>query len=240
MSIEAISFPAAFIAGLLSFLSPCVLPLIPAYFTFITGLSLEELTENRNAEIRKKVFLSTISFVFGFSTVFILMGASASYLGGLMYKYRDLIRVVGGILIILLGVHLTGVIRIRGLEFEKRINLEKKPLHFLGTFIIGMAFGAGWTPCIGPLLGSILLIAGSQETVRQGIVLLGIYSAGLAIPFIIISVFINLLLKFIKKASRTVQYFNTVAGILLIVVGLILVTNKLYVLTILKTGGRIF
>ncbi len=233
MSIEAISFPAAFIAGLLSFLSPCVLPLIPAYFTFITGLSLEELTENRNAEIRKKVFLSTISFVFGFSLVFILMGASASYLGGLMYKYRDLIRVVGGILIILLGVHLTGVIRIRGLEFEKRINLEKKPLHFLGTFIIGMAFGAGWTPCIGPLLGSILLIAGSQETIRQGMVLLGIYSAGLAIPFIIISVFINLLLMFIKKASRALRYFNAAAGILLIVVGLILVTNKLYVLTIL-------
>jgi cytochrome c-type biogenesis protein len=233
MSIEAISFPAAFIAGLLSFLSPCVLPLIPAYFTFITGLSLEELTENRNAEIRTKVFLSTISFVFGFSLVFILMGASASYLGGLMYKYRDLIRVVGGILIILLGVHLTGVIRIRGLEFEKRINLEKKPLHFLGTFIIGMAFGAGWTPCIGPLLGSILLIAGSQETIRQGMVLLGIYSAGLAIPFIIISVFINLLLMFIKKASRALRYFNAAAGILLIVVGLILVTNKLYVLTIL-------
>lgn len=240
MSIEAISFPAAFIAGLLSFLSPCVLPLIPAYFTFITGLSLEELTENRNAEIRTKVFLSTISFVFGFSLVFILMGASASYLGGLMYKYRDLIRVVGGILIILLGVHLTGVIRIRGLEFEKRINLEKKPLHFLGTFIIGMAFGAGWTPCIGPLLGSILLIAGSQETIRQGMVLLGIYSAGLAIPFIIISVFINLLLMFIKKASRALRYFNAAAGILLIVVGLILVTNKLYVLTILKTGGNIF
>ncbi len=233
MSIEAISFPAAFIAGLLSFLSPCVLPLIPAYFTFITGLSLEELTENRNAEIRTKVFLSTISFVFGFSLVFILMGASASYLGGLMYKYRDLIRVVGGILIILLGVHLTGVIRIRSLEFEKRINLEKKPLHFLGTFIIGMAFGAGWTPCIGPLLGSILLIAGGQETVRQGMVLLGIYSAGLAIPFIIISVFINLLLMFIKKASRALRYFNAAAGILLIVVGLILVTNKLYVLTIL-------
>ena len=240
MSIEAISFPAAFIAGLLSFLSPCVLPLIPAYFTFITGLSLEELTENRNAEIRKKVFLSTISFVFGFSLVFILMGASASYLGGLMYKYRDLIRVVGGILIILLGVHLTGVIRIRSLEFEKRINLKKKPLHFLGTFIIGMAFGAGWTPCIGPLLGSILLIAGSQETIRQGMVLLGIYSAGLAIPFIIISVFINLLLMFIKKASRALRYFNAAAGILLIVVGLILVTNKLYVLTILKTGGNIF
>ena len=231
MFTEVISYPAAFTAGLLSFLSPCVLPLIPAYFTFITGFSLEELTEYRNSEIRNKVFLSTIFFVSGFSLVFILMGASASYLGGLMYKYRELIRIIGGILIVLMGVHLTGIIHFRGLDFEKRINMEKKPLHFFGTFIVGMAFGAGWSPCIGPLLGSIIIIAGSQETVWQGIVLLAIYSAGLAIPFIIMSVFINFLLIFIKKASRVLQYVNTVAGILLIIVGLILVTNKLYVLT---------
>jgi len=231
MFTEAISYPAAFTAGLLSFLSPCVLPLIPAYFTFITGFSLEELTESRDSEIRKKVFLSTILFVSGFSLVFILMGASASYLGGLIYNYRELIRIIGGIFIIILGVHLTGIIRIRGLDFEKRINMEKKPLHFFGTFVVGMAFGAGWSPCIGPLLGSIIIIAGSQETVWQGIILLGIYSAGLAIPFIIMSVFINFLLIFIKKASRVLQYINTAAGILLIIVGLILVTNKLYVLT---------
>jgi len=159
------------------------------------------------------------------------MGASASYLGGLMYNYRDLIRIIGGILIILLGVHLTGIIHFRGLDFEKRINMETKPLYFFGTFIVGMAFGAGWSPCIGPLLGSIIIIAGSQETVWQGIVLLAIYSAGLAIPFIIVSVFINFLLIFIKKASRVLQYVNTAAGILLIIVGLIVVTNKLYVLT---------
>jgi len=230
MFTEAVSFPAAFTAGILSFLSPCVLPLIPAYFTFITGFSLEELTENRNSEIRKKVFLSTVLFVSGFSLIFILMGASASYLGSLMYNYRELIRIIGGILIILMGVHLTGIIRIPGLDVEKRINIEKKPLHFLGIVIIGMAFGAGWSPCIGPLLGSILIIAGSQETVWQGIVLLAIYSAGLALPFIIISVFINLLLIVIKKASRVLQYVNAAAGILLIIVGLILVTNKLYVL----------
>jgi cytochrome c-type biogenesis protein len=230
MFTEAVSFPAAFTAGILSFLSPCVLPLIPAYFTFITGFSLEELTENRNSEIRKKVFLSTLFFVSGFSLIFILMGASASYLGSLMFNYRELIRIVGGILIILMGVHLTGIIRIPGLDVEKRINIEKKPLHFLGIVIIGMAFGAGWSPCIGPLLGSILIIAGSQETVWQGIVLLAIYSAGLALPFIIISVFINLLLIVIKKASRVLQYVNAAAGILLIIVGLILVTNKLYVL----------
>ena len=229
MFTEAVSFPAAFTAGILSFLSPCVLPLIPAYFTFITGFSLEELTEDRNPEIRKKVVFSTVSFVCGFSLVFILMGASASYLGGLIYNYRDTIRIIGGILIILMGVHLTGIIHIPGLDVEKRINIEKKPLHFLGIVIIGMAFGAGWSPCIGPLLGSILIIAGSQETVRQGIVLLAIYSAGLALPFIIMSVFIHLLLIVIKKASRVLQYVNAAAGILLIIVGVILVTNKLHV-----------
>jgi cytochrome c-type biogenesis protein len=229
MFTQTVSFPAAFVAGLLSFFSPCVLPLIPAYFTFITGFSIEELTEKYNSEIRKKVFLSTFLFVLGFSLVFILMGASASFLGGLMYTYKKLIRIIGGILIIILGIHLTGLIRIPGLDFEKRITLEKKPLHFLGTLIIGMGFGAGWSPCIGPLLGSILIIAGSQETVWQGVILLGIYSTGLAIPFIIISIFINFLLTFIKKASKVLKYVNVVAGVVLIVVGLILVSNKLYV-----------
>jgi cytochrome c-type biogenesis protein len=229
MFTQTVSFPAAFVAGLLSFFSPCVLPLIPAYFTFITGFSIEELTKEYNSEIRKKVFFSTFLFVLGFSLVFILMGASASYLGGLIYTYKKLIRIIGGILIIILGVHLTGLIRIPGLDFEKRINLEKKPLHFLGTLVIGMAFGAGWSPCIGPLLGSILIIAGSQETVWQGVLLLGIYSTGLAIPFIIISIFINFLLIFIKKASKVLKYVNVVAGVVLIVVGLILVSNKLYV-----------
>jgi len=231
MLTETISYPAALIAGLLSFFSPCILPLIPAYFTFITGFSLEDLTGERSSEIRTKVILSTVSYVLGFSFVFILLGASASYLGGFIYKYRDLIRIVGGIFIILLGVHLTGLIRIRHLDFEKRIHLKKKPLHFFGTFIVGMAFGAGWSPCIGPLLGSILIIAGSQETVWQGIVLLAVYSAGLAIPFLIMSFFINFLLAFVRKASRTMKYISASAGILLIIVGLFLVTDKLYVLT---------
>lgn len=231
MFVESVSFPAAFLAGLLSFFSPCILPLIPAYFTFITGFSLEELTEDFHSEIRKKVVLSTAFFVLGFSVVFILMGASASFLGSLIYAYRDFLRIIGGILIIVLGIHLTGIIHIRSLDFEKRIHLEKKPLHFFGTFIIGMAFGAGWSPCVGPLLGSILILAGSQETVWHGVFLLGIYSAGLAIPFIIISFFIHFLLIFIKKASRAMKYVNVVAGVLLIVVGLFLVTNKLSVLT---------
>ncbi|MEJ2655920.1 MAG: cytochrome c biogenesis protein CcdA [Desulfobacterales bacterium] len=213
----------------MSFFSPCVFPLIPAYFTVITGFSLEELTEGCNTEIRKKVFFSTFFFVSGFSLVFISMGASASYLGGLMVTYKNWIRIIGGILIIILGIHLTGFIRIRGLDFEKRIMPENKPLHFLGTLIIGMAFGAGWSPCIGPLLGSILIIAGSQGTVWQGVVLLGIYSAGLAVPFILVSIFINFLLVFIGKASKVLRYVNMVAGVVLIIVGLILVGDKLYV-----------
>jgi len=229
MFIETVSFSAAFIAGLLSFLSPCVLPLIPAYFSFITGYSLEELTGGSNEKIRKKVILSTCLFVVGFSLVFVSMGASASYLGGFSYTYKKFIRIIGGFLIIILGIHLTGCIRIPGLDFEKRISVEKKPLHFLGTLLIGMAFAAGWTPCIGPLLGSILIIAGNQETVWQGIVLLGVYSTGLALPFIVVSIFINFLLIFIKKASKVLKYVNIVAGVVLIIVGLILVSNKLYV-----------
>jgi cytochrome c-type biogenesis protein len=232
MFAETIPYPAAFVAGLLSFFSPCILPLIPAYFTFITGFSLEELTGSHTAEIRKKVVLSTMLYVLGFSLVFILMGASASYLGGVIFKFKDWIRIIGGVLIILLGIHLTGLIRFRGLDFEKRIHLDRKPLHCCGTFIIGMAFGAGWSPCIGPLLGSILILAGSQETVWQGVLLLGVYSLGLAIPFVLLSIFINFLLAFIKKANRFLRYANIVAGALLIVVGLLLVTNKLSVIAV--------
>lgn len=231
MFAESVSYSAALLAGLLSFFSPCVLPLIPAYFTFITGFSIEELTAGCDADIRKKVIISTISYVLGFSFVFVLMGASASYLGGLIITYRDSIRIVGGIIILLLGVHMTGIIRIRGLDIEKRFHIQNKPIHFLGTFFIGMAFGAGWSPCIGPLLGSILIIAGSQDTVMQGVLLLGIYSAGLALPFILISVFINFLLVFIRKAVRIIKYVNIFAGVILILVGIILVTNKLYLLT---------
>jgi len=231
MFAENVSYPAALMAGLLSFFSPCILPLIPAYFTFITGYSLEELTGNPDAGIRKKVFQSTISYVLGFSFIFILMGASASFLGNLITTYREVVRIVGGIIVIIFGVHLTGAFRIPFLDYEKRIHLNKKPLHFWGTFIIGMGFGAGWSPCIGPLLAAILIIAGNQETVWQGISLLGFYSAGLAIPFIIISIFINVMIEFIKKAARAMKYLNATAGILLILVGCLLIIDKFYIFT---------
>jgi len=217
----------AFIAGLLSFFTPCVLPLIPAYFTFITGFSLKQLTDNCTAETRTKVLISTLSFIIGFSLVFIMMGASVSYLSGLIYTYKDLIRIVGGIVIIILGIHLSGFIRIPGLDMDKHFHVEGQSLRFISALIIGMAFAAGWSPCIGPYLGSILIIAGNQESVWDGVLLLSTYSAGLAVPFIILSVFINFMIVFVKKASRIMRYINPAAGILLIIVGILLISNKL-------------
>jgi cytochrome c-type biogenesis protein len=226
MFAETISYPAALLAGLLSFFSPCILPLIPAYFAFISGFTLDELTGCENG-IRKKVVLSTTAYVLGFSSVFILMGASASYLGSFIQSYSTPIRIIGGVLIMFLGLHLTGWLRFNALEFEKRVHLDKKPIHFMGTFLVGMAFAAGWSPCIGPLLGSILIIAGSKETILEGIALLSVYSLGLAIPFMAMSMFIDVMLVFLKKATRALKYFNRIAGILLILVGLSLVLNKM-------------
>ena len=229
---ETITFPTAFIAGLLSFLSPCVLPLIPAYFSFITGLSVDEMTTD-NKEIRQRVILSTLAYVAGFSFVFILLGASASFLGGFAFQYSWVIRYLGGGIVIVFGLHLLGLINIKGLQFEKRFHVKKKPVHLLGTFVIGMAFGAGWTPCIGPMLGSILIVASNQETILNGVWLLAVYSAGLALPFILISIFINSMLGFMKRATRLIGIINKVAGILLIGIGLLLIFDQFKLLAVL-------
>ena len=231
MFTETITFPAAFIAGLLSFLSPCVLPLIPAYFSFITGLSVDELTAD-NKKIRQKVIISTLAYVAGFSFIFILFGASASFLGGLASQYSWVIRYIGGGIILIFGLHLLGIINIMGFQFEKRFHVKKKPLHLFGTFVIGMAFGAGWTPCIGPMLGSILIVASNQETVLKGVWLLAVYSAGLAIPFILISIFINSMLAFMKRATKLIGILNKVSGILLILIGLLLIFDKFKLLAL--------
>jgi len=228
---ETVTYPAALLAGMLSFLSPCILPLIPAYFSFITGLSLDELTQNKK-ETRKKVILSTLFYVAGFSFIFILLGASASFLGGLASQYSWIVRYLGGGIILIFGLHLLGLINIKGLNFEKKFHVKEKPLHLMGTFVIGMAFGAGWTPCIGPLLGSILIVAGNQNTVLEGVLLLAVYSAGLAIPFIAISIFINSILEIMKKATKFIGVLNKISGILLILIGLLLIFDKLTFLAI--------
>ena len=228
---EDVTYSVALLYGLLSFFSPCVLPLIPSYFCFITGLSLEELTTASQSTLRQKIMFSTLAFVLGFSIVFIILGASASYLGGLLSSHKGLIRMIGGHFVILFGLHLTGIINIPLFQYEKRLHVHQKPLHLMGTFLIGMAFGAGWTPCIGPILGSLLVLAQEKETVGQGVRLLCIYSAGLALPFILLSAGINYLLVFTRKATKVLRYANPIAGTLLVITGLLLVTNKLHLLT---------
>ena len=230
MFTETITFPAAFAAGLLSFLSPCVLPLIPAYFSFITGMGLDELTTDKR-EIRRKVIVSTLAYVAGFSLVFILLGASASFLGGMVSRYSHLIRYVGGGVVLIFGLHLLGVINIKAFQFEKRVHLKEKPLHLFGTFLIGMAFAAGWTPCIGPMLGSILIVASSQDTVSQGIALLAVYSAGLAIPFILMSVFINSMMTVMAKTRKYIGMVHKISGALLVALALLLIFDKIALLS---------
>lgn len=222
-----VTYSVAFLYGLLSFFSPCVLPLIPSYFCFITGMSLDELTAASQVAIRRKIILATLAFVLGFSVVFIALGASASFLGHFLAAYKNWIRIIGGSLIIIFGLHLSGLLRIPFFEFEKRLQINQKPLHFLGTFFIGMAFGAGWTPCIGPILGSLLVLAQDKETMQQAVWMLGIYSIGLALPFIALSIFINFLLVFIRRTKKVLRYINPVAGWLLVITGLLLVTDKL-------------
>ena len=232
MFTENITYSAAIIAGLLSFFSPCILPLIPAYFSFITGLTLDELTQNKK-EVRQKVILSTLFYVAGFSFIFILFGASASFLGGVASQYSWVVRYLGGGIILVFGLHLLGIINIKGFNFEKKIHVKEKPLHLMGVFVIGMAFGAGWSPCIGPMLGSILIVAGNQDSVLKGVSLLAVYSAGLAIPFIIISFFINSILGIMKRATRFIGALNKASGILLIVIGLLLIFDKFRLLATL-------
>jgi len=220
---QSVSYITAFTGGLLSFLTPCVLPLVPVYFTIITGLSLDDLTSASRADIRRKVIIATVFFVLGFSLVFVLLGASASFIGSFLQAHQEVLKIAGGILIIVLGLHLIGLIRIPAMQNEKRMRIQRRSWHLFGVLFAGVAFAAGWTPCIGPILGSILFLAGNQETITQGVFLLGLYSAGLALPFLFLSVFVNFLLVFISRARKVVRYINPAAGILLIAVGLFLI-----------------
>lgn len=222
---QDIAYTAALAAGLLSFFSPCILPLIPAYFSFITGLSLDELTQDKK-QVRKKVIIATLFYVTGISTTFIMFGGSASFLGNLLTNYDWLIRYLGGTIIIVFGIHLLGLINISALNYEKKIHVNKKPLHLIGVYFIGMAFGVGWTPCIGPIFSAILLLASKEGSVIKGISLLAVYSAGFAIPFLLMAFFITSMLDIMKRINRYMGLLNKTAGSLLIFIGLLLIFDK--------------
>ncbi len=223
-----VSFGLAFIAGVVSFLNPCVMPLIPSYISYITGLSFKDLSGSEDrSRIRKVTLINSLLFVAGFSFIFVLLGASSSTLGRLFYQYRDIVRIAGGILIIIFGLFVAGILNLGFLMRERRFELRDRPAGLLGSFIIGMTFGAGWTPCIGPILGSILIYASTKDSVLYGMGLLGVYSIGLGIPFILSGVAINIFLSYMKKLQRYMRYVMLLSGLILIAFGIILLTNSM-------------
>jgi cytochrome c-type biogenesis protein len=228
MGSSNITLISAFVAGLLSFLSPCVLPLIPSYITYITGLSFADLQEEHPSHVvRRKTVIHSLLFIAGFTTVFVLLGASATFIGGFMQEYMKLIRRIGGVLIVLFGIHLTGLVPIQMLLGEKRFTIHNKPAGYVGSFLVGVAFSAGWTPCIGPILASILMVAATEETLDHGIFLLLAYSMGLAIPFLLSALALHRFLVAFNRFKKHIRLFEIATGIFLIVIGVMVYGNYL-------------
>ncbi|MDI6728481.1 MAG: cytochrome c biogenesis protein CcdA [Thermodesulfovibrionales bacterium] len=229
---ENVSLIMSFGGGLLSFFSPCVLPVIPSYVSYITGISFEDLTgEQDKGRIRKVTLKNSLFFIAGFSLIFILLGASSSFLGRILSDYQDIIRKVGGVMIVIMGLYIAGILKIGFLMQDKRLHLQNKPAGLLGSFLVGTAFAAGWTPCIGPVLGSILLYASTANSVTSGIELLTAYALGLGIPFLITSLAINTALSYFKKINRYMRVVSVVSGLFLVVVGIMLFTGTFNVLS---------
>ena len=214
-----VTLPAAALAGVLSFLSPCVLPLVPPYLTFIAGTTLEEIADEGVKTARRDVALAAILFVAGFSTVFVALGATASLFGQVIRAHLDVLSALAGLAIIAMGLHFLGLFRLAFLYREKRVQVDK-PVGLWGAYLMGLAFAFGWTPCIGPILAAILAVAGSEDTVTRGMVLLGTYSAGLGVPFLLAALAIEPFMAFISRFKRHFGTVEKVVGGLLVLTGI--------------------
>ena len=220
------NFPimASFLAGVLTFVSPCVMPLIPAYITLITGLSIKEL---QNKQKLFKAFTYSLAFIFGFSTIFVILGLSITYLGSFLFKNKDILRVVGSTIIIIFGLHLTGIFRIKFLY--KQFSLMDKfsrEINYLSVYLMGATFAISWTPCVDPILASILILASNQDTIFKGTFLLVVYSFGLGIPFLLTALFINKFLYFFNSLKKYYKIIELESGLLLIIIGILLIIGK--------------
>src|SRR4026209_2197523 len=205
----------AFAAGVFSFLSPCVLPLIPSYLSFVSGGSLDEMrSEQARARFRWRVILNSVAFILGFSLVFVSLGASASFLGGLFLSYRNVIRILGGIFIVLVGLYLVGAFRLAALERYLQFNLKDKPAGYLGSVLVGITFAVAWTPCVGPILGATLALASTAGAGGPGTLLLSSYAAGLALPFFLSALAVNSFFQFSQRLRRYIQTIHAIAGLL--------------------------
>jgi cytochrome c-type biogenesis protein len=232
-----ISLGLAFTAGLVSFLSPCVVPLVPSYLTFVTGMTLDELTDpSAAASRRSRTMLHATLFVLGFAVVFVSLGAAATAVGVAIGRSLGWVQRIGGIVIMLFGVHLLGLLRVPALMRERRAHLATKPTGFAGSFVVGVAFGAGWTPCVGPVLATILLYAGTSGSVARGILLLAVYAAGLGLPFLVCAFGVDRLLTRVGTLRRWVRPLEIVTGVVLVLVGLALATGRFRTLTAALAG----
>lgn len=211
----------AFLSGLLSFFSPCILPLVPSYLIFISGITFDDYTGLQSGKYRKIVLIHSLAFIAGFSFVFVALGISSSALGRLLSNYQVYVMRIGGFILIILGLYYLDVIRMPFLNREKVFHLKEKPVGLFGSFIIGITFSLGWTPCVGPALSSILIIASTTENIWEGIYLLGLYSLGLAIPFLISALLFDQLFGLLKKYSSIVKYSMKFLGVLFIVIGIL-------------------
>lgn len=231
-----ISYPLAFVAGLVSFLSPCILPVVPSYLAFVSGLTFAELTEQPTAAVRRSAALNSVLFVTGFGAVFMTMGLAATAVGAPIAQALPWVNRLGGVVILVFGLHLVGALKIPALSGEHRPQLERRPVGPLGSLAVGVAFGAGWTPCIGPILGTILLYATMEATMIQGGALLGAYALGLGIPFVAASIGLNWFLAGSARARRWIQPLQRVAGTLLIMIGVLMVSGRFATLTAFLAG----
>jgi cytochrome c-type biogenesis protein len=229
---SSVSFVGSFVAGLLSFVSPCVLPIVPGYLSFISGVNVAQLRGETPAGLTRRVAITSVAFVLGFSTVFVALGAAATLVGYYLQHYKRTLGMVGGVVIIILGLHTAGILPIKWLLYEKRADVKTRPLGLIGAYVVGLAFAFGWTPCIGPILGAILVYASQQETVAQGVLLLVAYSLGLGIPFILSGLAVNGFFAAFGRLRRHMRIVEYVAGALLVGVGLLLMTNRLTVLAV--------
>jgi cytochrome c-type biogenesis protein len=231
-SAESLSFIVALGGGLLSFLSPCVLPLMPSYLSFITGVSFDDLSSSvLRAHVRKKVLINSVFFILGFSTVFIVLGASFSFLGRFFAGHQLTIQRIAGLIIIFFGLYIAGVFRIPFLMQSKEfLSLKNKPAGYVGSSLVGLSFGAAWTPCIGPILGAILTLAGSAKGVSGGVILLTAYSMGLAIPFLILALASGSFLSISQRFGRFLNVVHIAGGIFLVIIGILILTRYFTVL----------
>lgn len=228
---STISFGVAFAAGVLSFLSPCVLPLIPGYISFLSGVSLEELKKGEGKRRSAvKAGVASIFFVIGFSVIFVALGASASFLGKLLNQYMAVFTKIAGALIAILGLHLTGIFSIGFLNYQKGFKIKGFTPGPFSAFLVGMAFGFGWTPCVGPLLAGILALAATQETMLRGILLLLAYSLGIGIPFIATGFAVGIFMRFLERYRKFIRWGEVIAGVFLVIIGILMFMGNLGVL----------